>query len=91
LIFRSKLKAVLAKCLKFCIKVEAHEMAYLFRSELEEKEQTLAEVRTKFSKNKQILTSNWEQAEAEVSPMTFKIQCSGSGIRCLFDPWIRDG
>jgi hypothetical protein len=43
---------------------------FLFRSELEEKEQTLAEVRTKFSKNKQILTSNWEQAEAEVSPMT---------------------
>ncbi len=45
-------------------------MAYLFRSELEEKEQTLAEVRTKFSKNKQILTSNWEQAEAEVSLVT---------------------
>ncbi len=44
-------------------------MAYLFRNELEEKEQTLAEVRTKFSKNKQILTSNWEQAEAEVSPV----------------------
>jgi hypothetical protein len=36
---------------------------------LEEKEQTLAEVRTKFSKNKQILTSNWEQAEAEVRPV----------------------
>ncbi len=66
-IFRIKLKAV--SKFKNCIKVEAHEMAYLFRSELEEKEQTLAEVRTKFSKNKQILTSNWEQAEAEVSPV----------------------
>jgi hypothetical protein len=64
-------------------------MAFLFRSELEEKEQTLAEVRTKFSKNKQILTSNWEQAEAEVSPVAY-IWCSGSGIRCLFDPWFRD-
>ncbi len=78
MIFRSKLKAV-TKCKKFFIKVEAHEMAHLFRSELEEKEQTLAEVRTKFSKNKQILTSNWEQAEAEVGPMllypVFRIRC----------------
>ena len=36
------------------------------RSQLEEKEQTLAEVKNKFSRNRQILTSNWEQAETEV-------------------------
>ena len=34
--------------------------------QLEEKEQTLAEVKNKFSRNRQILTSNWEQAETEV-------------------------
>jgi hypothetical protein len=38
-----------------------------YRSQLEERDQTLTEVRTKFAKNRKILTSNWEQAETEVS------------------------
>ena len=36
-------------------------------SQLGEKEKLLQEMMAKFSRNRQILTSNWEQAETEVS------------------------
>ena len=36
------------------------------REAVSDKERVMAEMVTKFSKNRQILTSNWEQAESEV-------------------------
>ena len=38
----------------------------LFRSVVKEKEDNMSEMKTKFSKHRQILTSNWQQAEDEV-------------------------
>jgi hypothetical protein len=31
-----------------------------------------------------------KDTKSQVQPVCFW-QCCGSGIRCLFDPWIRDG
>ena len=39
----------------------------LLREAVSDKERIMAEMVTKFGKNRQILTSNWEQAESEVS------------------------
>jgi len=38
----------------------------LLREAVSDKERVMAEMMTKFSKNRQILTNNWEQAESEV-------------------------
>jgi hypothetical protein len=58
-----------------------------YRSQLEERDQTLTEVRTKFAKNRKILTSNWEQAETEVSyhySLLFRRQAALPEIRTAF-------
>ena len=36
------------------------------RSVVKEKEENMSEMKNKFSKHRQILTSNWQQAEDEV-------------------------
>ena len=38
----------------------------LLREAVSDKERVMTEMMTKFSKNRQILTNNWEQAESEV-------------------------
>ena len=39
----------------------------LLREAVSDKERVMTEMMTKFSKNRQILTNNWEQLESEVS------------------------
>ena len=49
-------------------------------SQLGEKEKILQEMMAKFSRNRQILTSNWEQAETEVSLDRFSSSPEAYGI-----------